>query len=839
MIDSLEKINLDFDENYQAIFNAPKLTQKYLNKRSDKFDQIIINEFKTRKLEDDFAIVALGGYGRQELFPSSDIDLSIIQLSKKSKKIEDVKIFIGWLWTLNVKIGHSVRTFKDINKITKSDLKEFTSYLSHRVIYCKEDKISQLSLNLKKISNNWNKTKFFKAKKIEQYGRHQSFNSTEFSLEPDLKESPGCLRDFQTALWILEHCFEIYKLEDCVKTKLFKKVEIAGVKKSYSYIKFLRYILNLNSKSNRISFENQLLLAKKSKLKSSKKSSAVEKFMRAFFLHASNLSDFNEFVFQAYEDQLSIFKKTYSTHYYIFKDRLGISDRIDLVKNPEFILESFIKVGKLKKINGLDFKSIKKIQSSLLKIDPKYFLSPQAGQQFIEILKSTTNLSTNIKKLKQLGILRLLIPEFGEIEGQMQFDMFHIYTVDEHTFKVVRNMRQMQIGKIDQTLEIEHELINKLPKIELLYLAGIFHDLGKGKGGDHSEIGEKIVNRFCNRLNFSSHDTELLCWLVKNHLLMSSMSQKSDVHDPETTKQFIKNVDSIEKLNYIYMLTINDIRGTNPNLWNSWKHDLLKQLFMSSRKKLNFEEMQSSQFIINERKSKSVESISEKENLLLEKVWGQLSDTYFSKYQVKQLTDQAKTIADSEGKTSIFIKTRKNLIEIFIFTPNQPGLFFKTVQSFEQLSIETIDSDIHTTDDGLYALNTFICKHKILGGNLIQRDIQNIKKKIASVITSQSNKSFTKVRSKNKKIFQYRTKVNITNNNEKNRTNITLETLDKPNLLSKVAKIFLDQGVSIDSARITTLGEKVEDNFTVIDEKTKLALSKNKAQLLQNKFKSL
>ena len=287
------------------------------------------------------------------------------------------------------------------------------------------------------------------------------------------------------------------------------------------------------------------------------------------------------------------------------------------------------------------------------------------------------------------------------------------------------------------------------------------------------------------------------------------------------------------------MLTINDIRGTNPNLWNSWKHDLLKQLFMSSRKKLNFEEMQSSQFIINERKSKSVESISEKENLLLEKVWGQLSDTYFSKYQVKQLADQAKTIADSEGKTSIFIKTRKNLIEIFIFTPNQPGLFFKTVQSFEQLSIETIDSDIHTTDDGLYALNTFICKHKILGGNLIQRDIQNIKKKIVSVITSQSNKSFTKVRSKNKKIFQYRTKVNITNNNEKNRTNITLETLDKPNLLSKVAKIFLDQGVSIDSARITTLGEKVEDNFTVIDEKTKLALSKNKAQLLQNKFKSL
>ena len=481
MIKPLEKINLEFEKNFQAIFNTPKLTQKYLNQRSDIFDELIIDEFLKRKLENDFAIVALGGYGRRELYPSSDIDLSIIQLTKKTKKIDDVKDFIGWLWTLKVKIGHSVRTIKDIDKITKSDLKEFTSYLSNRVIYCHRNNINDLNQNLKKISSNWNKTKFFNAKKLEQQRRYQSFDSTEFSLEPDLKESPGCLRDFQTALWVLEHCFEIEKLEDCIKIKLFKKIEIKNVKKSYDHIKSLRYILNLNNHSNRISFENQLLLAKKSKLKSSKKSSAVEKFMRTFFLHASNLSDFNELVFQAYEDQLTILKRSYSRDFYIFKDRLGISDRINLVKKPEFILESLKKVGKLKKINGLDFKSIKKIKSALSQIDPNYFLSPQAGNQFIDILKSTTNLSTILKKLKQLGLLRLLIPEFGEIEGQMQFDMFHIYTVDEHTFKVVRNMRQMQIGKVDEALKIEHELINKLPKIELLYLAGIFHDLGKGK----------------------------------------------------------------------------------------------------------------------------------------------------------------------------------------------------------------------------------------------------------------------------------------------------------------------------------------------------------------------
>jgi [protein-PII] uridylyltransferase len=818
---SLESINLDFKKSFHSVFQKPELIQSFLTKRSNKFDAIIKKEFIRRELETDFALVALGGYGRKELFPSSDIDLSIIQFNAKTKKIEDIKDFIGWLWTLKVKVGHSVRTFKDIEKITKSDLKEFTSYLSYRIIFCKKNKVASLENDLKKISKKWNKTKFFKAKRLEQYNRFQSFDSTEFSLEPDLKESPGCLRDFQTALWILEHCFKLKNLQDCTSAKLFSKKEVSSIYQSYAHMQALRYFINLESGANRISFENQLLLSKKSKLKASKKSSAVEKFMRTFFLHASNLSDFNEFVFQAYDDQLNILKRPYTKNYYIFKDRIGISENVDLVKNPELILDSLIQVGKLKRINGLDFKTIKKIQESLPKIDPKYFLLPKAGAQFLEILRSSTNLSTILKKLKQLGLMRLLIPEFGLIEGQMQFDMFHVYTVDEHTFKVVRNMRQMQIGKVDTSLKIEHELINKLPKIELLYLAGIFHDLGKGKGGDHSEIGEKIVEKFCKRLNFSLHDTELLSWLVKNHLIMSSISQKTDVHDPETITNFTKNVNTIEKLNYIYMLTINDIRGTNPTLWNSWKHDLLKQLFMSSRKKLNLGEAESNKSIVYERKLASANAIK-KGHAFLNQVWDQLPDAYFSKYQLKQLSNQARAVAASNGETSVFVQSRKNLIEIFIFTPNQAGLFLKTVNGFEQLSLETIDSDIHTTRDGKYAMNTFICRHKILGGNLIQRDIQNIEQKIMLAISSENFKGITKLKTKYKKVFEYPTRVYVSPTNKKNASLVTLETLDQPYLLSKIANIFLDHGISIDSARITTLGEKVEDNFTVIDEKNKI-----------------
>ena len=839
MSNKLEAINQDFEEKFHLVFQKPELIQSSLNHRSKEFDLIITRQFKRFELDDDFAIIALGGYGRNELFPGSDIDLSIIQLKKRTKKIEEVRDFIAWLWTLNVKIGHSVRTIKDIQKITKSDLKEFTSHLSNRIIFCPIKKEDELTKALNELSTGWSKSKFFKAKKLEQSSRFASFDSTEFNLEPDLKESPGCLRDFQTALWVLEHCFEVSSLMDCEKLSLFNKKDLAGINQSYCHIKSLRFLLNLHANTNRISFENQLLLAKRSKLKASKKSSVVENFMRIFFLHAAKLSDFNEMVFQAYEDRNALLKRPYTKNFYVFRDRLGIQEHIDLAKNPELVLESFLQVGRLKNINGLDFMSMRKIQEAIPKINANFFLSRATGNQFIEILKSQTNLSTILKKLKQLGIMRLLIPEFGVIEGQMQFDMFHVYTVDEHTFKVVRNMRQMQIGRINKSMSIEQELINKLPKIELLYLAGIFHDLGKGKGGDHSEIGEKIVTKFCKRLSFSIHDTELLAWLVRNHLIMSSISQKTDVHDPETIDNFTKIVNSIEKLNYIYILTVNDIRGTNPTLWNSWKHDLLKELFLSSRRKLNFEDQETTQSITIERKRDSLLGVKNKNLLAVKNIWAQLPNTYFAKYQIEQLQNQALAISNTNLETSVSVIKRKNLLEIFIFTPNQLGLFYKTAKALETLSLETIDANIHTTNDGIFAMNTFICRHKVLGSNITKRDEVGIQNKIIARLASASAIKESKSSSKMKKVFEHSTRVEISKLANLSYNLITLETLDQPALLSQVAYIFYEHGINVISSRITTLGEKVEDNFIVMDARKKSQINANKESIVRQKLKNL
>ena len=303
--------------------------------------------------------------------------------------------------------------------------------------------------------------------------------------------------------------------------------------------------------------------------------------------NASILSYFNEIIFEKYnEKKVNIFSKKISG-IYKNKNKIGIRN-IDIKKNKDLIFQIFIEIGKNKNINLIDTPTKSFIKKNINLIDEKFIKQKIYSKQFLEILRSKYNLSSILKTMKNLGVLQAYITEFANVVGQMQFDLFHIYTVDEHTFKVVRNMRQMKLFK-QKGFELEYELINKIPKIEILYLAGIFHDLGKGKGGDHSDIGAKTSYDFAIRIGMSETDAGLISWLVKKHLIMSSISQKKDIGQEETIIEFAKQVEQSEKLDYLYLLTINDIRATNPALWNGWKHQLLKDLYILTRSKINKE----------------------------------------------------------------------------------------------------------------------------------------------------------------------------------------------------------------------------------------------------------
>ena len=817
-------IKEDFLNEFPQIYQKPSKINKYLKKYSNKIEIDIKNKFKKLELDKNFAIYANGGFGRKEMFPSSDIDLSIVELNK----IQDhgnLEKFISFMWDRGYKVGHSVRSINDIKKISKNDLKEFTSYLTRRAIISNQNIDNKIT---KALNGLWTRNNFYNQKFIEQQRRHSEFHSSAYNLEPDLKESPGTLRDFQSALWILQHCYGLDP-QDAINKSGVIDGEFKKAIEAYNFIKSLRFATNIATQKNRLNFEAQIEVSKYAKLNKKSSKASVEKMMKNYYENASILSYFNEIIFEKYnEKKVNIFSKKISG-IYKNKNKIGIRN-IDIKKNKDLIFQIFIEIGKNKNINLIDTPTKSLIKKNINLIDEKFIKQKIYSKQFLEILRSKYNLSSILKTMKNLGVLQAYIPEFANVVGQMQFDLFHIYTVDEHTFKVVRNMRQMKLFK-QKGFELEYELINKIPKIEILYLAGIFHDLGKGKGGDHSDIGAKISYDFAIRIGMSETDAGLISWLVKEHLIMSSISQKKDIGEAETIIEFAKQVEQSEKLDYLYLLTINDIRATNPALWNGWKHQLLKDLYILTRSKINKEPLIASSSIALERKKNTLLAFSVNDGEVLESYLSNLGNSYFNKNLSESLKWQAALIVKNKDKDLIVgcKNIFENLIEIFIKVKNSKGLFYKFTKILEHSGLEVIDANIFSSTDNTFAANTFITKFSHHDRKLLNSDLIELKKRIEKNFTE-----FNKIKDFQKKSIKknrFEKVINISNsiNKDKGRNLITIETSDSQGLLANIAKVFFDNNVSIFSARINTLGDRVEDTFE-IENHNKTLLGSNKIE---------
>ena len=810
MKEKFESINKDFYNNISDIYLEPTKINKYLRKYSNVIENSIKRKFKDLYLHENFVIYANGGFGRKEMFPTSDVDISIVEI-KKNKNFNNLEKFISYLWDQGFKVGHSVRTVKDIKNISKSDIKEFTSYLTRRSIISNKDIDKEITMTLSKL---WTKNNFYNEKYIEQQKRHNQFFSTAFNLEPDLKESPGTMRDFQTALWILQHCFGLDSQPAIKKSKLldgqYKNTVIA-----YNFIKFLRFHANLLTDRNRLSFESQIEISKNINSISEKDTkSTVEKMMRKYYEMAEYISYFNNTVFEKYNETYpkNLFKN--ANPIYKHKSKIGINESIDIKTNKDLIFKLFLEIGKSKKINLIDTETKALLRKNLNLIDQEFRKDKYFAEQFLDILKSKHNLSSILKTMKSLGILQKYIPEFGEVVGQMQFDLFHVYTVDEHTLKVVRNMRQMKLYEQEGFL-LEHELINKLPKIEILYIAGLFHDLGKGKGGDHSEIGAKTSFNFAKRLGMSSTDAKLISWLVKKHLIMSSISQKKDISDPQTVDEFAKEVERDEKLNYLYLLTVNDIRATNPTLWNGWKHQLLRDLYTLTRSKINKNPIKASSDIALDRKNSVLSELNKDEKSFVKNYFSKFSDSYFNKNATESLKWQSQLIIQNKNCDLVIACKNKfdNLLEIFIKVDNSKGLFLKLTKTLENSGLEIIDANIFTSTDDKLAANTFITKFSHHERALNQSELKELSIRIIKNFNNYDDFSDSIKNAKKKIKFQNKLNITNTHNTSKGRNLITIETSDRPGLLSDIARVFYDNNLSIFSARINTLGDKVEDTF--------------------------
>lgn len=794
----------------------------------------------------DIALLAVGGYGRGELHPYSDIDILILIKNEPTPEVTaTIEKFLTLAWDIKLEVGHSVRNIKQCISAAQSDITIATNLIEMRLIAGSDLLFSHLKHETGP-EHIWPAADFFNAKKKEQHLRHKKYNHTEYNLEPDIKNAPGGLRDFQTIGWITKRYFQLDSSDDAIAKLLLTKEELALLEKSKLFLWKIRFALHLFSErdENRLLFDHQKELARQLGYQDGDANLAVESFMQQYYRYAMKVSDLNDLILQLFHE-LIIEDKNKTVVIPIddnFQIRNSFIEAIHsdvFSKKPSALLEIFVTLANSPEIAGIRASTLRLIRNNAHLVDEHFRKKPRNNALFIQLLRGPHRLFTQLQRMNRSGILGRYIPTFNAIVGQMQYDLFHIYTVDAHTLLVIKNMRRFRYPELKHEFPLASEIATRyLPKIELLYLAGLFHDIGKGRGGDHSEIGAKDAKQFCQAHSLSSWDTRLVSWLVKYHLLMSMTAQKKDVSDPDVINDFAIQVGDQVTLDYLYVLTVADIRATNPNLWNNWRASLLQQLYVETKRALRrgLENPINKEEWIKETKGKAL-SLLYSQNISpedVEPIWNPIADDYFVRESAEDIAWHTKAILDythnstdtpsADNPPLILIKTsgskaHENATQIFVYTEDQPNLFAKTVITLDQLGLSIHDARIMTSFSN-FSLDTYIVldrKNKPL--SLDTLSIDAIRETLTTAIQEKSFDSTPTERltPRRLKSFNVRTEIFISNQPDRSNTIIEIRTLDRAGILATIARVFHQFKLFINSARIATLGESAEDVFFVTD----------------------
>jgi [protein-PII] uridylyltransferase len=692
--------------------------------------------------------------------------------------------------------------------------------------------------------NLWRNRSFIQAKIKEQIERHDSFNNTSYNLEPDIKSSPGGLRDVHTIDWLIKNS----QRGVSEKNKLLGALthdERKELKKSKYWLWVIRYLMHLeaNREEDRLLFEHQIPVALKLFPTSKNTNQAAEKLMHRYYRSTSSISEINSTFIQTLRENYELTKfsrkKRLDHNFYIKNNLIHLYDLNAFTKDPSLLLDLFIKLSENSEVNGIGSETLRALKKNRNLINSDFRSNKKNIDLFLKLLKSKRLLVTQLENMKELGILGRYLPEFGRITGQMQYDLFHIYTVDAHTLEVLRNMRWMTLGKSKEKFPLASKLINQLPKLETLYISGLYHDIGKGRGSDHSGLGKSIVNKFCKKHFFSKEDTEQIEWLVENHLLMSVTSQKKDLTDNNVIKEFSEKVNNLETLNYLYCLTVADVSATNPNLWNSWNASLLRQLY--DRTKLYFEDEILLNNSIDEQKNKALKLVKGYKKPDIETLWSKFYPDYFEASDYLDLSTHAKIILSSDKKTIIKLieKEKDSLTSIFIYTKDRTNLFATIIGVLDSENINFVDAKLFGMRDG-FCTDLITISDKEEKVNLESEKAQVLIQKLVESINQKTLKPKIVKRRLPRylKHFQTETDINFKHDMSNRWTDIEIKTSDRPGLLASICQVFSKHGALIKKARIATYGEKAEDRFSITSKQDTPFIKKTDLDNLLNDLKN-
>ncbi len=786
-------------------------------------------------MEDDLSLIAVGGYGRGELFPHSDVDILVLMENNHEHDFHSaLSDFNTFLWDIGLKPGLSTRSLDECIEAATEDQTVFTTLLEMRLI---DGNTTVFEALKRKIRSNglWPSEKYFTAKLEEQRQRYKKFHDTAYNLEPNVKESPGGLRDRHVIAWVFKRHYQSDTLKELIKYGFITDQEYDELLEAQEKLWQIRYALHVltDRREDRLLFDYQRELAVWFGFPDTGNNECIEQFMQHYFKTVQGLERLNEILLQVFKEQL-IDPNSAKAIQEIDENFNAVAGFIEtkhdkvFVNDPLALLKVFLVQQKHPELKGIRATTIREIRKNLDLIDDDFRNNPDARQLFIEIFRQPHGITHALRWMNRFGVLAEYLPSFANIVARMQYDLFHIYTVDEHTLFVIRNLRRFALDEHNEELPFCNMVFFRINKPEILFLAALFHDIAKGKGGDHSTLGEEIARDFCTQHLLSKHDTELIAWLVKNHLLMSMTAQRKDISDPDEVFEFAKLVGNTEYLNHLYLLTVADIRATSPKLWNSWKDSLLRELYISTHKTLRLglqapsdlqERIKETQ--LEARKILQKQGISDQ---TIDRVWEHFKDDYFLRYYPDEIVCHTTAIASSTEQDLPLVllrpQTQRGSAEIFIYAKDQPGIFADCTNILDQLGLTILDARIVSTKD-FFTLNSFQVLEQ--SGKPIKdlyrelNIISAIRKNLLDGKTSFST-NFFKL-SRQAKNFPIKTQINFHQDNQHHCTILELVTTDRPGLLSRVSKVLLEHDVHLNSARITTIGSRVEDMFYITDEK--------------------
>jgi [protein-PII] uridylyltransferase len=781
----------------------------------------------------ELALVAVGGYGRGELHPCSDIDVLILLPKGESTAWQaGLESFLAFLWDIGLEVGHSVRTIDDCQRESLADVSVATALIEARRLLGLESLFNAMRRALAS-ERIWSSADFYAAKVREQQQRHHRHFDTAYILEPNVKSSPGGLRDIQTIAWVAKRHFGAETLDELVGHGFLTEAELQRLKTAQDFLWRVRFALHVitGRREDRLLFDHQQRLAKLFGYEDATYTLAVEQFMQRYYRTVMVISVLNEMLLQLFREVLLTDQRLppepLNPRFQVRGDAIETTAEDTFARYPSAMLELFVLMTQNPQIQGIRASTLRSLQRHLWLIDEEFRQNPRHHRLFIEILSAPEGVTRALRRMNGYGVLGRYIPGFGRIVGRMQYDLFHAYTVDAHTLFVVRNMRRMALTRYDHEFPRHSLIYQQLPKPELAILSALFHDIAKGRGGDHSELGGVDAEAFCLEQGLGRYDARLVAWLVRHHLLLSVTAQKKDIADPDVVNDFARTMGDQVHLDYLYILTCADVRGTNPKLWNAWKASLFEDFYERTKSALRrgLETPVDPEELANETQAEARELLN-REHVspdAVQRVWAQFSEAHFLRHSAAEvawhttlLTHRA--VDDESPLVAVRPQGSRGGTAIFTWTQHRHRSFARTTAVLDQLGLNILDARITPTRHGYDAAVYIVLEDN--GAPITDRTrIHEIEKALSRALTDRGAGSLTVTRRvpRQLRVFATQPQVDFSDDERNGRTILELVAADRPGLLSEVGRAFVEARVEVHGARIVTVGERAEDVFYLSD----------------------